>query len=271
MTIIQEKLEKMIQESKDEVSILFTKINGNTIYKHQSELQVVSASTIKTAILLAVLNEVKNDKISLEDEIFVSEKILLEDSEVFESGACFCTLMELLMWMMISSDNTATNCLIQTVGMETINQYICDELKCKDTSLQRLMLDFDAIEKGYNNYTSMEDMLLLFTKLWNTEILNEHLCQVAKEVLYNQRCQNQIMRYIYKPTLFAHKTGELDYRTLDVGVMKMNDEYYFIGISIKSENIKGNPVLMGKLGRTIYEYLESGAEGNGKCDCSNNK
>ena len=48
-------------------------------------------------------------------------------------------------------------------------------------------------------------MLKVFTKLFNKEILNDDLCNKAIEILYNQLCQNQVMRYIYQAK-YVHKT-----------------------------------------------------------------
>ena len=115
-----------------------------------------------------------------------------------------------------------------------------------------------AIEEGKNNYISMSDMLVMYQKLMNHEILNDELCEVALEILCRQRWQDDIMRYIYEPVTFAHKTGSLDYRNLDVGVMMVNNEKYFIGISVKSVNIDGNQQLIGKLGRMIYDAIIQG-------------
>ena len=113
--------------------------------------------------------------------------------------------------MIIESDNTATNIIIKTFGMEKINDYILNVLNVKLTSFQRYMLDEDAIKNGFNNYTSQNDMLNIFTKLFNKKILNNELCNIAIQILYNQRCQDQVMRYIYEPIKYAHKTGSLDY------------------------------------------------------------
>ena len=92
----------------------------------------------------------------------------------------------------------------------------------------------------------------------NHEILNDELCDIAYEILIRQRWQDDIMRYIYEPVEFAHKTGSLDYRNLDVGVMSINNEKYFIGISVKSSKINGNQQLIGKLGRMIYDAIIQG-------------
>ena len=160
--------------------------------------------------------------------------------------------------MIIESDNTATNVLIKCFGMNSINQYITNTLNLNSTVLQRYMLDFNAINKGINNYTSQDDLYLTFSKLFNKEILNNDLCNIAIDILYNQQHQDQIMKYINNEVKFAHKTGSLSYLNHDCGVMNINHKLYYIGISVYDSKKKdGNKELVSNLGKTVYEYIRS--------------
>ena len=253
------KLDEIIKVSEETVSILVKQINNQEcIYEYNINQKLVSASTIKVPIMLAVLEEVKKGNYSLDNEILVKENDILCDTEVFENGSGYYSLYELITWMIIKSDNTATNVIIREFGMEQINEYISRVLKLKTTHLERYMLDYDAMEKGLNNYTSQEDMLDIFTKLFNKSILTKELCDIAIEILYNQRIQNQLTRYIYSPLKFAHKTGHLYYLNHDIGVMKINNKFFYVGVSIyNSKHKDGNKKLMGNLGKIIYEYLSN--------------
>lgn len=254
---MKNKLNEIIQQSNEQINLLVHDIKSNkTLFEYNADQQLVSASTIKVPIMLTALNEVMNNKITLDTELYVSKEVILEDSEVFEQGPRNATLYELIMWMIITSDNTSTNVLINYFTMDKINEYCEHVLETKSTSVQRIMLDFDAIVQGKNNYISQLDLCKMFIKLNNKEILNEELCDVAIKILCNQRWQNQIMRYIYEPTLYAHKTGSLDYLHHDAGIMKINNKWYYIGCSIKGENIDGNYPLIGKIGKIIYDEIK---------------
>lgn len=250
-------INKMITASDENVSILVKELNKvDYIYNHNSNIQMISASTIKVPIMLAVLEEVQKGKINLDDKILVKFEDILDDTEVFENRESYYSLYELINWMIIESDNTATNVIIKTFGIEKINNYILNALHTKSTSLQRYMLDENAIKIGLNNYTSQEDMLNIFTKLFNKDILNNELCDIAINILYNQRCQDQVMRYIYEPIKYAHKTGSLDYLNHDVDIMNIKNKLFYIGISIyNSKNKSGNKKLIGNLGRMIYSSI----------------
>ena len=58
-----------------------------------------------------------------------------------------CSLWEMLYWMIVLSDNTATNAVISTLGYEHINAY-CARLGLQSTACQRKMLDWTAVREG---------------------------------------------------------------------------------------------------------------------------
>ncbi len=252
------QLREVITDSHEHVSMIIKDIDQSSdIFRHNGDTRIISASTIKVAILLAVLHDVKQDKIRLEDELLVCQADILSDSKVFEHGEIRCTLYELLHWMIIESDNTATNVLIKAFTFDKINAYIKDQLQCSATSLQRYMLDSEAVKNGFNNYTSQAEMCHIFTKLFHKELLTPELCEIAIEILHRQRYQDLALRYVYEPVRYAHKTGNLEHYNHDVGVMSICDKHYYVGISVyDSPNKKGNKPLMGTLGKLAYEYLK---------------
>jgi len=263
MNDITKILQNKIGESKYRISVLVKKLNSKeTIYQYNATEQFVSASTIKIFVLLYALKEVKEGKITLDTVLNVDEEEWLERTKLFESGATKCSLEELLNWMIINSDNTATNVLIEHFGIYNIDTYIKRDLALNTTTLQRKMLDFDAISNGRNNYISQYDVYNTFEKLFNRKILNPILCDKAIEILRNQRAKEYITRYVYKDVLFANKPGSLEGLINDAGVMCINGELYYIGIFIHDYDIKENALkLMGDLGRIIYGYLINYSQG----------
>ncbi len=257
MPMIKKSIEQILSNTSTQVSMLIKDIETNTIlYEHNCHLQLVSASTIKVFIMCCAFHEVMNQKLSLNQSIKIHAKDILSDSEVFEQGECSMSLLDLVRWMIISSDNTATNALIRTLGMDKINHYIQCNLQLTQTKLERIMLDYQAIQNGKNNYTSQQDQCMLYEKLFRHQILTPELCELAIEILKAQRCQNQLMRYIPFQLNFAHKTGELDYLIHDCGILTVNQSRYYIGVSLyQCHRKEGDFQLMGQLGKTIIDFL----------------
>ncbi len=247
-----------MSEIKSFESAIYVKnLNSNEVlFDKNSEVVMQAASVIKVPIMLYVLQQVKQGKVKLEDELYVSSIQTLSDTEVFESGANNYSIEELLYWMIINSDNTATNVLIDEFGLANINRYIVTDLKVNNVKLQRKMLDFASMNKGVDNYMNAKDMCKIFEKIFRREILNDNLCYKAQEILLAQRDKQLALRYIYKPVVYYHKTGELSSVRHDVGVMVIDKVPYYVGISIfnMNKNLKGD-VIIGELGKTIYQQL----------------
>lgn len=256
MTVeLSHTLDGIIGSFGQNVSVLVKSLSGDTIYAKNEDLVLPSASLIKLPVMLATLDKVKCGSFRLDGKVFVSNGQILPDSTYFESGECYRTLYDIISFMIIVSDNTCANVLIDLIGTDAINGYISRELGLKSTSLGRKMLDFEPIGQGHDNYTSQSDMYLIFEKLFGGKILNGELCTTAKEVLFNQRCQNQIMRYISRPVSYAHKTGELDFINHDAGIMIINGVPYYVGVSVYGIKNSVGISLTGLLGQSIYEYL----------------
>ena len=260
----------MLQQLKDEiyqtiagaqakVSLLMKDLDTEEgLLSYEAQRRVVSASTIKVPIMLTALQQVKEGKLALTQKFLVAKPVILQDSEVFERGELFYTLEELLVWMIITSDNTATNVLIHLLGMDTINAY-CKELGLSSTVVMREMLDFAAIDAGRNNYTSAFDMQTLFEALYRSTILTPRLCGYATNILLRQRCNDLFMRYICEDIKVAHKTGGLDFLNHDTGVFYLDNINYYLGIFVTdAPDDDYGKRLIGKISKMIYEYYKAG-------------
>ena len=254
---INDKILEIIQEKPSEnINILVKNITKNLeIINYNKNDVFISASLIKIPIALCILNEINDKKIALDSIINIEEIDVLEDNKRFKTNVFKYRIEELLTWMIIESDNSSTNVLIKYLGFNKLNEYFKD-IGLKDTKLERYMLDDEAIRNKKNNYTSLEDMYLCFKYIVENSILTPKLCKFFLDILYKQKINNQIPRYINDIT-FAHKTGGLDYLNSDVGVFVLHEQFYFIGISIYNTPLKcGDREKVSRLSKLICNYLK---------------
>ncbi len=227
------------------------------------DTKVVSASTIKVPVLCCALQEVMEGRLELAQFVPIGEGNFCDDTEVFEpenrrDGA---SLWEMLYWMIVSSDNTATNAVLTLLGFEKINAY-CASLGLSSTSASRKMLDFAAIEEGRNNYTSAADQYKLYKLLYDGTILNPELRSVAFDFLSRVRHMDGLQRYIPDAVTVLHKPGGLDHLTHDAGVFLLKDKPYYLGVftwdgpSMDGESQQSR--LIGQLSRGVYDYVTKG-------------
>ena len=248
------KFVKVIQKHES-INVMVKNITSDTIlYNYQENNVFVSASIIKVPIMLAILNYVLNSDIKLDSYINIDKDDILSDNKCFKKEIYQYSIEELITWMITVSDNSSTNVLIKYLGFEKINKYF-KEIGLKDTKLERYMLDEEAINKGKNNYTSLNDMYKCFKYIINKEILTNEFCDLALSILYKQKINNQINKYI-RNIKFAHNTGSLEYLNSDVGIFELNKQIYFIGISVYDTPEKnGDRENVGRLSEIIYKYI----------------
>lgn len=237
--------------------------SGESIAAIRQETKVVSASTIKVPILCCALQDVMDGTLSLEQIIPITAGDFCGDTEVFEPGykQDRCSLWELLYWMIVSSDNTATNTVISLLGYDHINRY-CAGLGLTSTSVQRKMLDFTAIAEGRNNYTSPADQYRIYEKLYHGNILNQRLREVVFDFLGRSRSFGSLQRYIPDPVTVLHKPGGLDHLDHDAGIFLLEDRPYFLGVfTWDGPALDGQPQqmrLIGQLSRMVYDFIKRG-------------
>ncbi len=225
--------------------------------------RVVSASTIKLPVLCCALQGVLDGTYSLQQFVPILKEDYCDDTHVFEpeyrqDGA---TLWEMLYWMIVESDNTATNAVLSLLGFDRINAY-CESLGLQQTSAHRKMLDFEAVKAGRNNYTSPADQYRVYKLLYDGAILTPELRAVAMDFLSRVRHMDGLQRYLPDPVTVLHKPGGLDHLNHDAGLVLVEGRPYYLGIfTWDGPALDGDPDqvrLIGKLSRAVYDYTVKG-------------
>lgn len=217
-----------------------------------------SASLIKVPILLAVLDYIDNENKSLDQMLKVAPENLVDFSVLTELQVEECTLHDLLVWMIITSDNSATNVLIDYMGLEKLNQYF-KKIGLTETKIQRKMMDFVQMERGYDNITTAREMAALFTAIYRKELLSTKYSELAIHILSRQRIVDSLKRYMVDDVKIAHKTGSLDTVEHDVGIVYSNNKDYIIGVFITDHNDnEAAKRSIGKISKIVYDVLSKG-------------
>lgn len=82
------------------------------------------------------------------------------------------SINDLCRLMIVLSDNTATNILIERIGMDSVNKRM-ENIGLKMTKLNRKMMDIQASREGKENLSIPYETLGLLEKIWRGEILKE--------------------------------------------------------------------------------------------------
>lgn len=134
-------------------------------------------------------------------------------------------LSELTRRMIQTSDNQATNTIIDYVGMEQLNSYFISA-GYSDTQLQRKMLDEQAMSQGKENYTSLNDTMSFLKKVYQNSETYPYSSML--NLMLGQQIRTKIPNKLPANVTVANKTGELSGIENDIGLVLDEEEPFAI-------------------------------------------
>jgi beta-lactamase class A len=194
-----------------------------------------SASVIKLPLLSLLLEDGRDGRVDLERPAPIEPRNRVGGTGILRElpENLSLPLSSLAKLMIVLSDNVATNAIIDAVGMDRVNGH-CRERGLTATSLQRKMMDFDAIGKGRNNYTSAGDIGKMLALVSRGEWTSPEISSAIVKFMAGQQLRSKLPALLPveeaaegRPSpgkvCVANKTGDLDRIQHDVGVFTLPD------------------------------------------------
>jgi beta-lactamase class A len=202
--------------------------SGNKFVLHGDEI-FPQASSIKTAVLAELYRQAQVGKLKLTDLYTVQTSDLVPDSAIMGGltpGITRITLHDLATMMIAVSDNSATNVLIDRVGMENVNA-LMDSLGLVHTRLRRQMMDLKAASEGRENISTPGEMMIFLEDLYRGKVLNKAMTDDFFTMLSTQK-HGFISRDLPEGLKIANKPGELEGVRNDSAVVFVENRPYVI-------------------------------------------
>lgn len=254
--MIKEIVMEEVKSVDEKVSIIIKDLTrGKWLLKYDENRIFPSASLIKILIMVEALERVEKGEYSLDEKIKAKENDRVDYSIISELKLEEYPLIDLITLMIILSDNTATNILIELLGYEEINER-AKKLGCNNTILRRKMMDFEAAKEGRENVTSPMDMALIMEKIYDKSIISPKMCELMIHILTRQKHRDMLPRYILDEVTIAHKTGELSGLNHDIGIFYLENIHYLIGIFTTNgkDDLVGKRTI-GRISKLVYDNL----------------
>lgn len=186
----------------------YVDLNGGSIFS--------AASIIKVPILVAFLQDVEQNKISLDEILTMEEGDVAGGSGNMQLGTIGDTYsaIETAKKMIVISDNTATNMLIRRMGgINQLNQRF-RSWGLTATALRNPLPDLEG-----TNTTSPSEMTHLMTLISQGKLLNLRSRDRMLDIMYKTETATLLPAGIGGNAAIAHKTGDIGAMVGDTGLV----------------------------------------------------
>ena len=224
---LDKRVRSEVAQFKGKVSLFAKNLDTGAVYTLGGDEQVPTASTIKLAVMVEAFARVAEGKAKWTDEL-----VLTKDKKVGGAGilpefidGLRLTLRDGVTLMMVLSDNTATNLVIDVLTADAVNARM-ESLGLKETRLMRRVFGGGESAEGRKEEnkrfglgrTTPREMVTLMEKLERGEVLNPGTTKEMLELLKREQGTNGIWRGQWRVPK-ATKSGALDALRSNVGII----------------------------------------------------
>lgn len=256
-------IENIIDNDKMKYSLYVEDLKTNKVmFDINSDAEVSSASMIKLFIMAEAYNQIYKNKFMEQKIVNIDENNIVGGSIIKNLSSYCYSIKDLIFLMMNLSDNTATNQIIDILGMENINNFITKQ-GLKSTVIDRKMMDFEKKKQGFDNITSANDIAYILKKIYYKDLISKDSCIEMMNIMKKQMDNRMMARNIDKSKVkIYHKTGNIPFVNHDAGIVSLkNRDYLFVMLTWDGiDNIYGRNII-GEVSEKLYnKFIENYGE-----------
>ena len=230
------RVRSAIRDFHGKVYLYAKNLDTGRAYGLLQDDRVMTASTVKLPIMAGVFAIVQASKAAWTEELTLTEENRVSGSGVLSelSNGVKLPLRDVLHLMIVVSDNTATNMILDRFSTDAINIEL-DKIGLRQTrSLRKIRGDGNDLKppSGYSaagklpgnqrfgiGVTTPREMADLLEKLERGEVVNASASKEMIAILLRQQYREGIARRLGDDTPVASKSGALDHLRSDVGIV----------------------------------------------------
>jgi beta-lactamase class A len=216
-----------VAKFEGDVSLYAKNLDTGAEYSLNGDERVRTASTIKVAVMIEAFARVAEGKAKWTDELVLTKEKKVSGSGILQefSDGLHLSLRDAVTLMMVLSDNTATNLVIDVLTADAVNTRM-QSLGMKDTRLMRRVFGGGESEEGKKEEnkrfglgrTSPREMVALVEKLERGEIISPGASKEMIELMKREQGTDGIWRELWNVPK-ATKSGALDALRSNVGII----------------------------------------------------
>ena len=260
----QKQLEEIVARFDGVMGLAAKDLTSGEAFTVNPDMVFPQASSIKIPVLIELYRQAQAGKLKLDEKVAVSKAVMVGGSGVlgrFSDGGSSLSLRDLAVLMIVLSDNTATNILIDRVGMAAVNDMLA-RASLKQTKLQRKMIDTESQRAGRENLSTPAEMIWLLGLLHTGKLLDApHTAGVMEILKYPKN--TALRRGIPANVELASKPGGLSGVSCDSGIVLLEGRPFAIAVMTTYAGPQaGADDAITEATRRVFAYFERLAKSN---------
>lgn len=218
--VILEKIRCRMDELPGHTGFYYLNLVTREEFNVRADELFGAASVIKLPLFLHVLKESAAGRMSMDEKLTVvaEDKVPICGALTLFTEDVTVDIRTLCRLMISISDNTATNKLIDRCTISGV-QAGFHAMGLHKTQLTRKLFDRSGSARGLRNVICPREIGQLLAMLYRNEFISEAVCKEAIDTLLLQQVDHKLNGRICGEVPIAHKTGEDDRLSNDVGIV----------------------------------------------------
>jgi beta-lactamase class A len=267
---LEARLAPLAKEHKGKVAIAVKHLETGQSYYLNADEPMPTASLIKLPVMIEVYQQAAEGKVKLSDMVTLHDADKVGGSgiltEHFSDGATF-SLRDAVRLMIVFSDNTATNLVLDHIGIASTAKRM-EAWGFPNTKVHHKSFRGDTTSvfpersKRFGlGSTTAREMIGLLEKLHQGKLVSLEACQAMLEHLKKCEDKDKFPKLLPAKTVVAHKTGSLESVRTDAGIIYAPGGPVVVCVlSADNEDHRWEPdnagnVLCARVAREVYDFF----------------
>jgi beta-lactamase class A len=253
--VLERRLDAVVDSLDGVFGYAIVDLTSGERIEHLQDSVFPTASTIKLSILYELFKQADEGTIDLDQVRPLDRRhVVGGDGVLRQLTMPSLALRDYAVLMIVLSDNTATNVLIDLLGMEKVTARM-RALGLPQTTLRRRMIDIEAARRGDENVSTPGEIAKLLQILYRGEGLSQKSHQALIAMLEIDKT-TAMRSGIPADVLVANKPGTLEGVATDAGIVYLKDRpYIFAAMSTFLARAEAGTAAITTASRHVYEYF----------------
>ena len=269
---LKKEIKQIIKDKNATVGVSVLDFENKKSIDINGNIKLPMLSVFKFHVALAVLNQIDQEKLHLDQKILIKKEELLIHTwspirENYPEGNFDMPLAELIKYTVAKSDNNGCDILLRLIGgTETVQKFI----NSKGINDFKIIYNEEKMHEGYQfhygNWTTTNEANNLLKKFYDGKILSKSSTDfLMKTMLETNTGANKIVALLPKGTWVAHKTGSsgkndkgLTIAENDMGIITLsNGKIYALSVFVSDsmESEVTNTQIVAGISKLVFDYF----------------